>query len=171
METSVGISSSVIDHICTAEGGISIDPLSANSRSAKCLVKCLASLQDIVSDEFIVPSLFSKAQWVNRHLTNAEMLSLFDSPVQVTKAVNSDRIDTGFFQNKDMVKILIPLKTIQEVSRILFGFANPREERHTILIYDSARLAPEIFGLQDIYSEIYQAKVAKHDDSEINTML
>ena len=68
-----------------------------------------------------------------------------------------------------MAKTLIPLKAIQEVSRILFGFAIQREEKHTIPIYDSARLAPEVFGLQDIYSEIDQSKVAKHDDSDINT--
>ena len=40
-----------------------------------------------------------------------------------------------------------------------------------IPIYDVDRLAPEVLGLQDIYSEIDQAKVARADYSKIDTSL
>ena len=56
VETSQGIASSVVDHIFPVESGEPIEPISREARSAK----CLATLPDIVHDEFIVPSLFSK---------------------------------------------------------------------------------------------------------------
>ena len=167
VETSRGIASSVVDHICPVESGKPIEQLSREARPAK----CLATLPDLVHDEFIVPSLFSKTHWVKRLLTNAEILSTLDSPVQITKSVNDKRLDTNFSQNKFMVQNLIPLKTIQEASRILFGFSISREERHIIPIYDINRLATEAVGMQDIYFEIDQAKVAKADDSKIDTTL
>ena len=95
-----------------------------------------------------------------------------DSPVQITKAVNKNDISTRLRLSKELAQNLIPLKTtIQEASRILFGFEVPKEERHVIPIYDVARLGPEVAGLENIYSEIDQAKVAKSDDTKADTSL
>ena len=89
-------------------------------------------MDHITTAEFVVPSLFSKTNWVRRRLTDAEILSTLDSPVQITKAVNDKSIDTKLNQDKMVTLSLIPLKTIQEATRILFGFNIPREEKHTI---------------------------------------
>ena len=168
VEMSTGISSSVMDHICPAENGTSSDPSSTDARSSK----GLSSMSTIISSEFIVPSIFSKTNWVRRKLTSAEILSILDSPVQISKAVNNNTIDTKFERHHDIAKTLIPLKSIQEASRILFGFKTPKEERHTIPLYDVNRLGPELSaGLVDIYTEIDQAKVAKNDDSKAETDL
>ena len=124
VEISKGISSSVADHVFPVESGTPVDPLSSDERSSK----CITTVRDIVNDEFIVSSLFSKTHWVKRRLTNAEILSTLDSPVQITKAVNDKKLEINFNQNEDLVETLIPLKTIQEASRILFGFSIPKEE-------------------------------------------
>ena len=129
-------------------------------------------MDHITTSEFIVPSLFSKTNWVRRRLINAAILSIMDSPVQITKAVNDKSIDTNFNQDKKLAQSLIPLKTIQDATRILFGFKVPKEEKHTIPVYDINRLGPEFSGgLLDIYSEIDQARVAKSDDTKANTDL
>ena len=167
VEISEGIPSSVADHVCPVESGTSVDPLSNRELSSK----CITTMRNIVNNEFIVPSLFSKTHWVKRRLTSAEILSTLDSPVQITKAVNDKKLDIKLDQNDEVVQTLIPLKTIQETSRILFGFSIPKEERHVIPLYDVYRLAPEILGLHDIYSEIDQAMVARADDSAIDTSL
>ena len=155
------------DHICPVESGIPVDPSSSGALSSK----GITTMRNVVNHEFIVPSLFSKTHWVRRRLTNAEILSTLDSPVQITKAINDKKVDIKCFQKEEVVKTLIPLKTIQEATRILFGFSIPKEEKHVIPIYDVNRLAPEVLGLQDIYSEIDQAKAARADDSTIDTSL
>ena len=64
------------------------------------------------------------------------------------------------------------MKTIQEASRILFGFNVLKEKRHTIPLYNINRLGPEFSGeLLDIYSDIDLAKVAKNDDTKADTDL
>ena len=168
VELSTGISSLVKDHICPVNNGTSIDPSSIEGKSSK----GISSMEHVTTAEFIVPSLFSKTNWVRRRLTDSEILSTLDSPVQITKAVNDRSIDSKLNQDKGLALSRIPLKTIQEVTRIFFDFNIPKAEQHTIPIYDIKRLGPTFTsGLLDIYSEIDQAKVAKSDDTKVNTDL
>ena len=164
---SQGIAASVMDYVYPAESGTSIEPLSTRARPSK----CTASLEEILTEDFIVPLLFSKTNCVHRRFTDAEVLSMLDSQVLITKAVNENNISTELRENKELAQNLIPLIRIQEASRILFRFEIPKEERHVIPIYDVARLGPEVTGLQDIYSEFDQAKVAKSDDTKADTTL
>ena len=168
VEFTKGVQTTIRDHICPAEKGSTIEPSSKEALPST----GLASLSQVATEEFIVPSLFSSTHWVKRLLSNAEILSILDSPVQVTKAVNSDHHMIGLSDDDSaLVQLITPLKTIQEATRMLFGFRIHEEERHIIPIYDTTRLAPLIPGLQDIYTEIDQAKVAKNDDSEADTSL
>ena len=143
------------DHICPAENGTDVEPTSEEAVPSN----CISSPSQIATQEFIVLSLFSTPHWVKRLLSNAEILSIMDSPVQVTMAVNEDSYMVGQSDNEEaLVSLVTPLKTIQEATRILFGFQIHKEERY---VYDSARLGPLIPGLLDVYAEIDQANVEK----------
>ena len=163
-----GLKSSIRDHIQPAEGGTPVEPSSQEALPST----GISSLSQVATKEFIVPSLFSKTHWVKRPLSNAEILSVLDSPVQITKAVNKDKHMIGLSDDDEgLVQLITPLKIIQETTRILFGFQIHKEEQHTIPIYDATRLGPLIPGLQDIYSEIDQSRVAKSDNSVADTSL
>ena len=163
-----GLQTSIRDHIHPAEGGKTVEPLCQEALPST----GISSLSQVATKEFIVPSLFSETHWVKRLLSNAEILSALDSPVQVTKAVNKDDHIIGLSDDDEwLVQLITALKTIQEATRILFGFHIYKEEQHTIPIYDSTRLGPLIPGLQGIYSERDQARVAKSDNSAADTSL
>ena len=169
-----GIPSTIGDHICPMENG---DPIvcpfgSCDMADSTALSsKAVANVQTAIGSKFIVPSLFSKTKWVERHLTDAEVLSVMDTPVKVTKAVNESDTKINLKEKADLVGKMIPLKTLQEVGRILFKFDLPKQREHTIPIYDVMRLGPGISGLDAIYDQIDQAKAAKNDDAAINTHL
>ena len=123
------------------------------------------ALSDVVNREFAVPSVFSKTGWVRRTLTPPEILSVIDTPGEIIKSIDRKRslVEEGKF--KEMIPLVVPVKTLQEVTRILFKFDKPIEKRHIIPIYDVMRLAPEISGIPHIYDEINQSKVAKNDNA------
>ena len=168
IEFTKGLQTTIREHIYPAEGGEAVEILSKEALSST----GIASLSQLPTKEFIVSSLFSKTHWVKRLLSNAEILYVFGSPVQVTKAVSTEDHMVGLSDDDgSLVRLITPLKTIQEVIRILFGFHIHKEEQHIIPIYDTTRLGPLVPGLQDIYSEIDQARVAKSDDSMADTSL
>ena len=153
MVFSKGIPSAVLDHICPLQSGAVFDPIhDANVTGATRFLSgdCARPIKVMLESEFILPSLFSKTNWVHRYLSDSELLSILDVPVQVTKWIDEkDKInlrDQGELLNK-----VVPLKVLQEVTRILFGWAPPIERSHIIPIYDVNRLGLKLEGLEFIY--------------------
>ena len=131
----------------------------------------LHTLKDVVKEEFAVPSVFSKTGWVRRHLTSPEIMSVLDTPGEIIKAIDREKTIMGGRKLEDVIPLAIPVKTLQEITRILFRFDKPTEKEHFIPIYDVMRLAPEISGIPHIYDEIDQTKVAKNDDASYDATL
>ena len=168
-----GIPSTIKDHVSPlGQGRVAADPNSISfepdPKGNILSSTTTPSLKQVSTCSFVVPSLFSKSNWTERNLSNSEMLSIVDTPVQITKAVDALSpkafcLRTG--RKNSAFQQVVPLKSLQEVTRLLFRFDSPKPKLHTIPIYDVMRLGPEIEGLSDIYEEINQARVAKNDDA------
>ena len=174
VEFALGIPSTIGDHICPMENGKTVVcPLDACALADSTAInsKSVVDISTATQGEFIVPSLFAKTKWVERQLTDAEILSVMDTPVRITKAVNESPSNIDLKNKVELVEKMIPLKILQEVSRLLFKFDIPKQRAHTIPIYDVMRLGPGVSGLDAIYDQIDQAKVAKNDDAAVNTHL
>ena len=124
----------------------------------------------MTESEFVLPSLFSKTKWVHRYLSDAELLSILDAQVQITKRINESE-KMNLREHVELLKKVAPLKVLQEATRILFDWAPPIERPHTIPIYDVNRLGLKLEGLEFIYEKINQSKVAKNDDAAADTLL
>ena len=129
------------------------------------------ALKDVVTKEFSVPSVFSKTGWVRRNLTSPEILSVLDTPSEIIKAIDRDESKMREGNLEEAIPLAIPVKTLQEITRVLFEFDKPTEKQHFIPIYDVMRLAPDISGIPHIYDEIDQTKVAKNDDAAYDATL
>ena len=98
-------------------------------------------------------SLFSKTKSVHHHLSDAEVLSILDAHVQVTKKINN--MSPIMLRNRvELMKNFAPLKTLQEATRILFGWSRPVERSNTIPIYDVNCLGLKLEGLDYIYEKL-----------------
>ena len=129
------------------------------------------TLMEVVNGEFAVPSVFSRTGWVRRKLTPPEILSVLDTPGEIIKTIDRKRSLLEERNFNEVIPVVVPVKTLQEITRILFKFEKPIEKKHMIPIYDVMRLAPEISGIPHIYDEIDQAKVAKNDDASYDATL
>ena len=69
---------------------------------------------------FLAPSLFSHTKWVTRNLSNAEILSVMDSPVQITKRVNKEELEIHRSEIVDTLEHMVPMKVLQEANSLLF---------------------------------------------------
>ena len=70
-----------------------------------------------------------------------------------------------------MLEQVAPVKSLQEVTRLLFNWEAPIERSYEIPIYDVNRLGIKLDGLDHIYEEINQYQVAKNDNAASNTTL
>ena len=123
-------------------------------------------LTDVVTkQEFAVPSIFSTTGWVRRTLSPPEILSAIDTPGEIIKAIDRKSSLLEGAELEEVIPLAVPLKTLQEITRILFNFEKQVERKHIIPIYDIMRLGPEVSGIPHIYDEIDQTKVAKNDDA------
>ena len=114
---------------------------------------CARPIKETAEPKFVLPSLFSKTRWVHRHLSDAELLSILDAPVQGTKRINEiEKINLR--EQADLLEKVAPLKVLQEATGIFFDWAPPIERPHTILIYDVNRFGLKLEGLEFIYEEI-----------------
>ena len=173
---SKGIPATVMDHICPMGTGHTVDPshdfVSDTEGNTKLLdVAAIHPIRAIASESFVTPSLFSHTNWVTRILSNSEILSILDSPVQITKRLKKEDLDIHMSEIVDTLEHVAPVKVLQEATRILFNWDPPVERAHTIPVYDVNRLGMELEGLEDIYYEINQSQVAKNDDAAANTDL
>ena len=171
-----GIPATVMDHVCPMKIGHTFDPLNDVNPTVDGTTKFfdgtdIYPIRAIASKLFMTPALFSHTNWVTRRLSNAEILSILDSPVQVTKRINEE--DLGFHMSEitDTLEHVAPVKVLQEATRIFFNWDAPIERPHTIPVYDVTRLGLKLEGLDNIYNEINQSLVAKNDDAAANTTL
>ena len=91
------------------------DPLSSDAHH---------SLVDIATREFAVPSVFTRAGWVRRTLSTPEILSVLDTPSGIIKAIDRKMSLLKGTKLEEIIPSVVPLKTLQEVTRILFAFEN-----------------------------------------------
>ena len=153
-----------------SESGIPIDdPQLEESVRNKKLKFPLAyhSPLDLFIDEFEAPSVYSITGWVQRDLTGVEFLTAMDVP---SSAVNWAK-EVGVFKSGDHGGLLgsPPLKILQEVGDMLYSIRNVEDmpdptpsptSDPTFILYS------QIEGLEEIYNDINQAKVAKNDEAE-----
>ena len=173
---SKGIPSTVMDHICPMEIGEEFDPLKTNTVSDEKAINSLEGnaiypIKAIVTGSFVAPYLFSHSKWVTRNLSNAEILSIMDSPVQLSKRVNKEKLDIHLSEVSEKMELVVPLKILLEATRIFFNWRPPVDRPHELPIYDVNRLGLKLLGLDHIYQEIDQALVAKNDNAASNAQL
>ena len=171
-----GIPSTVMDHVCPMEIGEKYEPIKTHTTISEGDTKLLEGnarypIKAIVTGTFVTPSIFSHSRWVTRKLSNAEILSILDSPVQLSKRVNEEKLDIHLSEIPDKLDLVAPLKILQEATRIFFNWRAPVERPHAVPIYDVNRLGLKLVGLEHIYQEIDQALVAKNDNATSNTSL
>ena len=157
-----GIPATVLDHICPMTTGTIYDPLIDHTTTRGDVTKFLNGkaiypIRAIATGTFIVPAIFSNTNWVSRKLSNAEILSIMDFPVQLNKRVNENDLDIQLSEIIDILELVIPVKTLQEATRLLFDWDVPIERPHEIPLYDINRLGFKIDGLDQIYEEINQS--------------
>ena len=111
-----------------------------------------------------MPSIFVNTGWVGRKLTPQEILSVLDTPCAIFKAVDQNAFLIKDSKFAEVIPIVVPLKSLQEISRDLFRFEKSVERSHIIPIYNVMRLGPEVAVTPTIYDEIDQAKIAKNDE-------
>ena len=171
-----GIPSRAMDHICPMEIGETHEPLKAYTTTSEGSTKLLEGsaiypIRAIVAGTFVAPSIFSHSRWVTRNLSIAEILSIMDSPVQLSKRVNEEKLDIHLSEIPDKMELVAPLKILQEATRIFFKWRAPVERPHEVPIYDVNRLGLNLVGLEHIYKEVDQALVAKNDNAASITKL
>ena len=101
------------------------DPLKTHTAACESTNKLLEGnaiypIRAIVAGSFVAPSLFSHSKWVTRNLSNAEILSIMDSPVQLSKRVNEEELDIPLSEIPEKMELVAPLKILQEATRIFF---------------------------------------------------
>ena len=171
-----GIPSTVMDHICPMKTGHDFDPLLSNNATGDGTtqfldVSVIHPIRAIAVGSFLTLSVFSQTNWVTRNLSNAEILSVMDSPVQITKQVNKEDLDIHLSEKVETLEHMIPIKVLQEATRLLFDWEVPVERPHITPVYDVNHLGLTLEGLENIYDEIDQAQVAKNDNAIPDTTL
>ena len=154
------------------ETGLAIDdphlPESSKNERLKSPSEYHSSL-DLFIDEFEAPSVFSTSGWVQRDLTGDEFLTALDIPSSTITWAKK----TGVYKRGDHGGLLgsSPIKNLQQIGDMLYGSRrteNLSAPTNTPTGEPPYILHSQIAGLEEIYNEINQAKVAKNDEAEVD---